>query len=159
MENCSIYGSRVWYLTGTGYMGKTNPAGSVCRPIRSPRNVIGRLVGAYHDMPLQATISTRLLQQNTSDLSEQRYSSTFTGEEFFLTDHVVNGQKVLPGVAYLEMARAAVEHERYGIRCRGNRRQSKPDRHPAKKCSLGPSHWSGSRTGAGTYRNLPGRKW
>jgi len=56
-----------------------------------------------------------LLHRNTSDLTEQRYSSTFTGEEFFLTDHQVRvdgraGQKVLPGVAYLEMARAAIEH-------------------------------------------------
>jgi polyketide synthase PksM len=50
-----------------------------------------------------------LLHQNTSDLSEQRYSSTFTGQEFFLADHVVRGKRVLPGVAYLEMARAAVE--------------------------------------------------
>ncbi|PYV42944.1 MAG: non-ribosomal peptide synthetase, partial [Acidobacteria bacterium] len=49
-----------------------------------------------------------LLQQNTSDLSEQRFSSTFTGREFFLADHVVKGERVLPGVAYLEMARAAV---------------------------------------------------
>jgi acyl transferase domain-containing protein/tryptophanase/SAM-dependent methyltransferase len=50
-----------------------------------------------------------LLHQNTSDLSEQRYSSTFTGQEFFLADHVVKGMHVLPGVAFLEMARAAVE--------------------------------------------------
>jgi acyl transferase domain-containing protein/enoyl-CoA hydratase/carnithine racemase/SAM-dependent methyltransferase len=55
-----------------------------------------------------------LLHRNTSDLSGQRYSSTFTGEEFFLTDHRVRSggrtlQKVLPGVAYLEMARAAME--------------------------------------------------
>ncbi|MED1663365.1 SDR family NAD(P)-dependent oxidoreductase [Brevibacillus laterosporus] len=50
-----------------------------------------------------------LLQQNTSQFSEQRYSSTFTGEEFFLKDHVVSGQRVLPGVAYVEMVRAAVE--------------------------------------------------
>jgi acyl transferase domain-containing protein len=54
-----------------------------------------------------------LLHSNTSDLSEQRYSSTFTGDEFFLTDHRVrtNGsaQKVLPGAAYLEMARAAIQ--------------------------------------------------
>jgi acyl transferase domain-containing protein/ubiquinone/menaquinone biosynthesis C-methylase UbiE len=49
-----------------------------------------------------------LLHQNTSDLSEQRFSSTFTGQEFFLADHVVKGQRVLPGVAYLEMARAAL---------------------------------------------------
>jgi polyketide synthase PksN len=55
-----------------------------------------------------------LLHSNTSDLSEQRYSATFTGEEFFLADHQVRMdgrtvQKVLPGVAYLEMARAAIE--------------------------------------------------
>ncbi|MCC5466707.1 SDR family NAD(P)-dependent oxidoreductase [Pelosinus baikalensis] len=50
-----------------------------------------------------------LLHKNTSDFSEQRFSSTFTGREFFLNDHVVKGRRVLPGVAYLEMARAAVE--------------------------------------------------
>ncbi|MCC5466705.1 SDR family NAD(P)-dependent oxidoreductase [Pelosinus sp. Bkl1] len=50
-----------------------------------------------------------LLHQNTSNLSEQRFSSTFTGREFFLSDHVVKGQRVLPGMAYIEMARAAVE--------------------------------------------------
>ncbi|GBF32534.1 polyketide synthase of type I [Desulfocucumis palustris] len=50
-----------------------------------------------------------LLHQNTSNFSEQRFSSTFTGREFFLADHVVKGQRVLPGAAYLEMARAAVE--------------------------------------------------
>ena len=33
-----------------------------------------------------------LLHENTSDLSEQRYSTTFTGGEFFLADHVVKGQ-------------------------------------------------------------------
>ncbi|BBB93441.1 MAG TPA: SDR family NAD(P)-dependent oxidoreductase [Methylomusa anaerophila] len=49
-----------------------------------------------------------LLQQNTSDFAEQRFTSTFTGQEFFLADHVIKGQPVLPGVAYLEMARAAV---------------------------------------------------
>jgi polyketide synthase PksN len=60
------------------------------------------------------TVLHPLLHRNTSDLSEQRYSSTFTGNEFFLADHMVKtngraGQKVLPGVAYLEMARAAME--------------------------------------------------
>ncbi|HEX6101022.1 MAG TPA: SDR family NAD(P)-dependent oxidoreductase [Thermoanaerobaculia bacterium] len=62
-----------------------------------------------------AAVLHPLLHRNTSDLSEQRYCSTFTGQEHFLTDHQVkagdgDGQKVLPGVAYLEMARAAVEH-------------------------------------------------
>lgn len=50
-----------------------------------------------------------LLHRNTSDLGEQRYSSVLTGEEHFLADHVVNGKRILPGVAHLEMARAAVE--------------------------------------------------
>ncbi len=50
-----------------------------------------------------------LLHSNTSDLSEQRYRSTFTGDEFFLADHQVKARKVLPAVAYLEMARAAIE--------------------------------------------------
>ncbi|MES2824532.1 MAG: SDR family NAD(P)-dependent oxidoreductase [Pseudomonadota bacterium] len=61
-----------------------------------------------------ASVLHPLLHTNTSDLSQQSYSSTFTGEEFFLADHQVNTQgnakqKILPGVAYLEMARAAVE--------------------------------------------------
>ncbi|MCP4494717.1 MAG: type I polyketide synthase, partial [Gammaproteobacteria bacterium] len=51
-----------------------------------------------------------LLHRNTSNLSEQRFTSEFTGQEFFLADHMVRGQRVLPGVAYLEMARAAVEY-------------------------------------------------
>ncbi|WP_455893511.1 beta-ketoacyl synthase N-terminal-like domain-containing protein, partial [Serratia proteamaculans] len=50
-----------------------------------------------------------LLHENTSDLSEQRFTSTFMGAEFFLRDHKVKGESVLPGVGYLEMARAAVE--------------------------------------------------
>nr|WP_322787899.1 SDR family NAD(P)-dependent oxidoreductase [Pelosinus propionicus] len=49
-----------------------------------------------------------LLHQNTSDFFEQRFSSVFSGNEFFLKDHVVKGQRVLPGVAYLEIAHAAV---------------------------------------------------
>jgi polyketide synthase PksN len=61
-----------------------------------------------------ASVIHPLLHQNTSDLIVQRYTSTFTGEEFFLTDHQVKadrstGQKLLPGVACLEMARAAIE--------------------------------------------------
>jgi acyl transferase domain-containing protein/enoyl-CoA hydratase/carnithine racemase/acyl carrier protein len=56
-----------------------------------------------------------LLHANTSDLGEHRYTSTFTGEEHFLTDHRIRTgshieQKLLPGVAYLEMARAAMQH-------------------------------------------------
>lgn len=49
-----------------------------------------------------------LLHKNTSDLSQQSFSTTFNGKELFLKDHVVKDQKVLPGVAYLEMARMAL---------------------------------------------------
>lgn len=36
------------------------------------------------------------------------FVSYFTGNEPFLTDHIINGRKILPGVVYLEMSRAAV---------------------------------------------------
>src|SRR5262249_38182584 len=52
----------------------------------------------------------------TSTLAEQRFTTRFGtrsgGDEFFLDQHIVNGNKVLPGVAYLEMARAAVAASR-----------------------------------------------
>ncbi len=57
----------------------------------------------------QSTKLHPLLGSNTSTLQEQKFTTRFTGSEFFLSDHKVNGQKVLPGVAYLEMARAAGE--------------------------------------------------
>ncbi|MGE7057580.1 polyketide synthase dehydratase domain-containing protein, partial [Paenibacillus glucanolyticus] len=71
-----------------------------------------------------ASVVHPLLHRNTSDLSGLRFTSMYTGNEFFLKDHVVKGAPVLPGVAYLEMARAAVEQtageilkeERMGIR-------------------------------------------
>ncbi|MCY7972673.1 SDR family NAD(P)-dependent oxidoreductase [Bacillus spizizenii] len=50
-----------------------------------------------------------LVHRNTSDFTEQRFSSVFTGKEFFLSDHIVQGQKILPGVAFLEIAREAAE--------------------------------------------------
>ncbi|MEQ1511380.1 MAG: SDR family NAD(P)-dependent oxidoreductase, partial [Lysobacteraceae bacterium] len=54
-----------------------------------------------------------LLHTNVSDLSRQAFRSVLTGEEHFLRDHKVKlrgtDECVLPAVAYLEMARAAVE--------------------------------------------------
>lgn len=49
-----------------------------------------------------------LLHRNTSDLNEQRFCTTLTGNEFFLAHHVVRGDKILPGAAYLEMIRAGI---------------------------------------------------
>jgi len=48
-----------------------------------------------------------LLHENVSTLSCHAYRTAFSGTEFFLADHHVSGRMVLPGVAYLEMARAA----------------------------------------------------
>ncbi|WP_046744429.1 SDR family NAD(P)-dependent oxidoreductase [Kordia zhangzhouensis] len=36
------------------------------------------------------------------------FTSEFTGNELFLADHIIQGQKILPGMAYLEISRAAV---------------------------------------------------
>ena len=49
-----------------------------------------------------------LIHANTSSFKDQRFSTAFNGDEFFLADHVIQGKKVLPGAAYLEMIRAAI---------------------------------------------------
>ncbi len=49
-----------------------------------------------------------LLHRNTSDLWEQRFSSTFDGREFFLDEHRWRGERVLPAAACLELVHAAV---------------------------------------------------
>nr|AEC04357.1 polyketide synthase [Chitinophaga sancti] len=67
-------------------------------PDTAPQSGTTSLNGVLHPM----------LHRNISSLSFTRYESTFTGKEFFLSDHVVNGKHILPGVAYLEMAREAV---------------------------------------------------
>ena len=48
-----------------------------------------------------------LVQHNVSNLKEQKFSSSFDGQEHFLTHHLVNAQMTLPATAYVEMARAA----------------------------------------------------
>ncbi|HYJ85578.1 MAG TPA: SDR family NAD(P)-dependent oxidoreductase, partial [Pyrinomonadaceae bacterium] len=50
-----------------------------------------------------------LIDRNTSSFEEQRFTTRLTGREFFLSDHLIENQKVLPGVSYLEIARAAGE--------------------------------------------------
>lgn len=57
-----------------------------------------------------ASILHPVLHENISTLEEQRFRSTFTGAEFFLRDHQVMGQRLLPAAAYLEIACAAYLH-------------------------------------------------
>jgi acyl transferase domain-containing protein len=57
-----------------------------------------------------ASVLHPLLHTNISDLQGQLYHSTFSGEEPFLLDRDTGGgQKVLPELAYLEMARVAID--------------------------------------------------
>ena len=72
------------------------------------------LIGQFWRRPATPGASALhpLLHANVSTLGEQRYASWFGGDEFFLDDHRVlfgadDARRVLPGVAYLEMARAA----------------------------------------------------
>jgi len=75
----------------------------------------GALAGTMGQQNVSSREKTKLhplVHENISDLTQQLYRSRFTGEEFFLRDHQVrtddhSAQKVLPGVTYLEMARAA----------------------------------------------------
>jgi amino acid adenylation domain-containing protein/thioester reductase-like protein len=50
-----------------------------------------------------------LVGVNTSTLAIQSYKTMLEGTRFYLSDHVVGELKLLPGVAYLEMARVAGE--------------------------------------------------
>lgn len=51
-----------------------------------------------------------LLHRNVSNFGAVAYRSRFTGSEFYFDDHHVKGASILPGVAGLEMARAAFAH-------------------------------------------------
>ncbi|SFD21736.1 Acyl transferase domain-containing protein [Chitinophaga sp. CF118] len=50
-----------------------------------------------------------LLHRNISSLKQQQFTSIYTGKESFLLDHRIGDEKVLPGTAHLELARAAGE--------------------------------------------------
>ncbi len=48
-----------------------------------------------------------LVEKNVSTLGEERFSTRLTEQEFFVGQHRIEGRAILPGVAFLEMARAA----------------------------------------------------
>ena len=66
-----------------------------------------------------ARLHPTLLDTDVSNPGEHVYAKTLTGDEFFLRDHVVGGERVLPGVAYLEMGRLAGELAAAGTPVRG----------------------------------------
>ncbi|WP_158542960.1 SDR family NAD(P)-dependent oxidoreductase [Phytoactinopolyspora halophila] len=64
--------------------------------------------GADGEPAARAGIVHPLLHENTSDLTEQRFTSTFSPETAFVQDHDAWGAGVVPWAVQLEMARAAV---------------------------------------------------
>jgi polyketide synthase PksN len=48
-----------------------------------------------------------MLDENISTIKEQSFRKVLKGNDFYIKDHVIAGNCLLPGVAYLEMARAA----------------------------------------------------
>ncbi|MCF2436984.1 hypothetical protein LV779_34620 [Streptomyces thinghirensis] len=73
-------------------------------PARAPH---ARAAALRPDETPGTPLAHPLLHENVSRFDDQRYRSAFTGDEFVLRDHVVDG-KLLPAVAGLEMACTAV---------------------------------------------------
>ncbi|MGK3983835.1 beta-ketoacyl synthase N-terminal-like domain-containing protein [Sorangium sp. So ce136] len=67
------------------------------------------VAGAKGGVAVAAAIHP-LVHRNTSGLKGLRFSSTFTGQEPLLAEQAGSGARVVPGAAYLEMARKAVAH-------------------------------------------------
>lgn len=57
----------------------------------------------------QTAVIHPLVHRNSSVLGKTCFDSNFTGREFFLAEHRVHGDKVLPSMAVAEMARVAAE--------------------------------------------------
>lgn len=60
-----------------------------------------------------------LVHTNTSNINVQKYTTVFEGDEFFIADHRIGDEHLLPAVTYLEMARAAVEQALTGTPVQG----------------------------------------
>ena len=81
---------------------------------------LGATAATIRGLPPAASIAAPtlhpMLHERVSDASPDgmRLRSRFTGGEFFLAEHRIRGRRILPGVAYLEMARVAAERVRAG---------------------------------------------
>ncbi|SOC15867.1 non-ribosomal peptide synthetase [Stappia indica] len=58
-------------------------------------------------LPMQAAPATPASGLSPSQVDAGTFEIDLTGREFFLADHRIGGRPVLPGVAYLELVRAA----------------------------------------------------
>ncbi|MCP4130784.1 MAG: SDR family NAD(P)-dependent oxidoreductase [bacterium] len=50
-----------------------------------------------------------LLDRNESTVTQEKFLLRLTGDEFFLKDHIIGNEPVVPGVVHIEMALAAAE--------------------------------------------------
>ncbi|MEU7318205.1 amino acid adenylation domain-containing protein [Streptomyces sp. NPDC007083] len=75
-------------------------------PARTPAPVSQPGAARLHPTLLDSEVSA---SAEVSASGERVFAKTLTGAEFFLRDHVVGGEPVLPGVAYPEIARLAGE--------------------------------------------------
>ena len=108
--------ARLWVQGGVIDWGRLHGTGSARRRVRLPTYPFaGERYWLEREAPTEACASRTsvprlhpLVHSNVSTLQEQLFRTEFSGEEAFLRDHKINGACVLPGVAYLEMARDAV---------------------------------------------------
>ncbi|UTH76433.1 SDR family NAD(P)-dependent oxidoreductase [Chromobacterium sp. IIBBL 290-4] len=61
-----------------------------------------------HSGGTQCHITPSLLHRLADSEAGHEYVATLGGDEFFLDHHRIDGRKILPGVVYLELARAAL---------------------------------------------------
>ncbi|MEQ7053642.1 SDR family NAD(P)-dependent oxidoreductase [Paenibacillaceae sp. P-4] len=61
----------------------------------------------HKEKPTVVTKLHPMVGENISTLDEFKFSTKFSSSDFFIRDHIVNGVPMFPGVAYLELARAA----------------------------------------------------
>ncbi|WP_160138415.1 SDR family NAD(P)-dependent oxidoreductase [Chryseobacterium sp. c4a] len=73
-----------------------------------PENTLYHKIEDVKEKGSQSLELHPLLHTNISDFYSVKFTSSFTGKEFFLADHVVNDTIILPGVAYLEMVLAGL---------------------------------------------------
>lgn len=65
-------------------------------------------------VPAAAVVATPVPVASAAGAPPRLHSTTLTGQEFYLRDHKVRGNAILPGAQYLELANAATLHSRQG---------------------------------------------
>jgi polyketide synthase PksN len=67
----------------------------------------GSEIGKHVKATAEDTRLHPLIHRNTSTFKQQKFAARFSGNEFFIAEHVVDSRKVFPLAACMEMARVA----------------------------------------------------